>query len=218
MAVDAEQPAGLLDHRVLARRQVVGEVVRTRRRLETGDHPAAMSRHAPAEHLSRQVDPVRTAFGRRVERAAAGAVDPGRRNTRCRARARRDPPRCGPSGGRRPRPRFRRPTRRRRRRRPRSRTGSPASPAAARRHSGRARGRPPSLGGTRTTVARPWSRRGPDALSSSKASLASPPVAETVPPARFRRRADALRRVAEAEDEQMRHARVLRVGRTSEST
>ena len=39
------------------------------------------------------------------------------------------------------------------------------------------------------------------------------------PPAQcLRRRANALRRIAEAEDEQMRHARVLRVGRANETT
>ena len=60
--------------------------------------------------------------------------------------------------------------------------------------------------------------RGVHALVVLEGELGPAPRCAHRPSAGLRRRANALRRVAEAEDEQMRHARVLRVGRSREST
>jgi len=74
----AEQPAGLLDHRILAARMVVGDVVGAGRRVEAGDHGAhdVVDMDA-AEHLLRQVDAMDAALGHPLQRRSTRAVDSG---------------------------------------------------------------------------------------------------------------------------------------------
>jgi len=74
---DIEQATGFLDYQILRTGQVVGEIVGTRMGIERRqDTRSDIVDVDPAEHLIRQVDTARLAFGDTLERAAARPIDP----------------------------------------------------------------------------------------------------------------------------------------------